>query len=51
VVSESERDTVELHDTVESISRFSGGVEVVGLPRLPGGITEHPAFARIAALL
>lgn len=51
VVSESERGTVELDDTVASISRFSGGVEVVGLPRLPGGISEHPAFAKIAALL
>ena len=51
VVSESERGTVELEDTVASIARFSSGVEVVGLPRLPGGITEHPAFAKIAALL
>ena len=51
VVSESERGTVELHDTVDSIARFSNGVEVVGLPRLPGGINEHPAFAQIAALL
>jgi dethiobiotin synthetase len=51
VVSESERGTVELHDTVDSITRFSDGVEVVGLPRLPGGIHEHPAFAQIAALL
>jgi len=51
VVSESERGTVGLEDTVASIARFSDGVEVVGLPRLPGGITEHPAFAQIAALL
>jgi dethiobiotin synthetase len=51
VVSESERDTVALDDTVSSIARFSDGVEVVGLPRLPGGIVEHPAFAKIAALL
>jgi dethiobiotin synthetase len=51
VVSESERGTVELEDTVASIARFSDGVDVVGLPRLPGGITEHPAFAQIAALL
>jgi dethiobiotin synthetase len=51
VVSESERGTVELHDTVDSITRFSDGVEVVGLPRLPGRINEHPAFAQIAALL
>jgi dethiobiotin synthetase len=51
VVSESERDTVELDDTVASIVRFSQGVEVVGLPRLPGGLNQHPAFARIASLL
>jgi dethiobiotin synthetase len=51
VVSESERDTVELDDTVASISRFTNGVEVVGLPRLPGGLNQHPAFARIATLL
>ena len=51
VVSESERGTVELHDTVDSIARFSNGIEVIGLPRLPGNIKEHPAFAQIAALL
>ncbi len=51
VVSESERDAVALDDTVASIERFSNGVEVVGLPRLPAGITHHPAIARIADLL
>ena len=51
VVSESERGTVELSDTVGSIARFSNDVAVVGLPRLPGGLTEHPAFAQLAALL
>jgi dethiobiotin synthetase len=51
VVSESERDTVALDDTVASIARFSGGVDVIGLPRLPGGLTQHPAFPQIAALL
>ena len=51
VVSEKDNDTVPLEDTVASIARFSGGVEVIGLPRLPGGLTQHPAFARIAALL
>jgi dethiobiotin synthetase len=51
VVSEHERDTVELDDTVASISRFAGGVEVVGLPRLPAGLYHHPAIAHIAALL
>jgi len=51
VVCESERNPVELEDTVTSISRFTDGVEVVGLPRLPAGILDHPAFARIASLL
>jgi dethiobiotin synthetase len=51
VVSESERNPVELDDTVASISRFAHGIGVVGMPRLPGGINQHPAFARIAALL
>src|SRR5512141_1805604 len=51
VVSESERGTVELDDTVVSIARFSQGVEVIGLPRLPGKLNQHPAFAQIAALL
>ena len=51
IVSESERDTVALDETVASIERFSGGIEVVGLPRLPAGINHHPAIARIAALL
>jgi len=51
VVSESERNPVELEDTVDSIARFSDGTPVIGLPRLPAGINEHPAFARIAALL
>ncbi|MSO67537.1 MAG: dethiobiotin synthase [Pseudolabrys sp.] len=50
VVSESERGTVELDDTVASIARFSNGIDVIGLPRLPGGINDHPAFAQIAAL-
>ena len=51
VVSEKDNDTVPLEDTVASIARFAAGTEVVGLPRLPGGLTQHPAFARIAALL
>ena len=51
VVSESERNPVELDDTVASIARFSQGIGVVGLPRLPGGLNQHPAFAKIATLL
>jgi dethiobiotin synthetase len=51
VVVESERNPVELADTVASIERFSAGAPVIGLPRLPAGILDHPAFARLAALL
>jgi dethiobiotin synthetase len=51
VVSESERSLVPLDETVDSISHFAVGIEVIGLPRLPGGLTEHPAFAQIAKLL
>ena len=51
VVVESERNPVELADTVASIERFSGGAAVIGLPRLPAGIVDHPAFSRVAALL
>lgn len=51
VVSESERNPVELDETVASIARFAHSTGVVGLPRLPGRINQHPAFAQIAALL
>jgi dethiobiotin synthetase len=51
VVSESERAAVPLADTVSSIARFSAGVPVVALPRLPAGVMEHAAFAELAALL
>jgi dethiobiotin synthetase len=48
VVSESERSHVPLEDTVGSIGQFANGIEVIGLPRLPGGLVDHPAFAQIA---
>jgi dethiobiotin synthetase len=51
VVSEGERDTVPLEETVASIAHFAAAIPVIGLPRLPGGLTEHPAFAQLAALL
>jgi dethiobiotin synthetase len=51
VVSEGERDTVPLEDTVTSIARFAGRTPVIALPRLPAGILEHGAFAQLAALL
>jgi dethiobiotin synthetase len=46
MVSESDRSPVPLDETVESIAHFSNGIEVIGLPRLPAGLTEHPAFAQ-----
>jgi len=51
VVSESTRDAVPLEDTIASIAGFATDAPVIGLPRLPGGLTEHPAFARLASLL
>jgi dethiobiotin synthetase len=51
VVSESPSSPVSLDDTVDSLARFSDGVPVVGVPRLPAGLFAHPAFARIVNLL
>jgi dethiobiotin synthetase len=51
VVSESERSAVPLDETVDSIAHFADGIEVIGLPRLPAGLVEHPAFAQIARLI
>jgi dethiobiotin synthetase len=51
VVSESERNPIELGETVQSLARFSEAIPVIGVPRLPGGLTQHPAFGEIAALL
>ena len=48
VVSESEKSTVPLDDTVASIVRFANSSEVVGLPRLPVGASKHPAFRRLS---
>jgi dethiobiotin synthetase len=51
VVSESEGSAAALADTVATLARFAGVIEVLGVPRLSPGSREHPAFARIAALL
>ncbi len=51
VVSESEDSAASLADTVATVERFADSIDVIGLPRLPPGAAEHPAFARIAALL
>lgn len=51
VVSESESSPVPLDETVAAIARFAGSIEVIGVPRLPVGQHEHPAFGRIATLI
>jgi dethiobiotin synthetase len=50
VVSESAGSTVDLDETVETIGRFASE-PIVALPRLPGTLPDHPAFAHLAGLL
>jgi dethiobiotin synthetase len=49
VISESAASAVALDETVATISRFTGVIEVIGIPRLAAG--EHPAFEHLAKLL
>ena len=49
VVSESPASAASLDETVAAIAHFADVIPVIGLPRPAGA--EHPAFARIAALL
>src|SRR6202011_3081627 len=51
IVSESEGSAAVLEDTVATIARFSGAIDVIGIPRLADAATAHPAFAAIARLL
>jgi dethiobiotin synthetase len=51
VISESEGSAASLDDTVATLQRFAASIDVVGIPRLAPGTTEHPAFARIAGLI
>jgi dethiobiotin synthetase len=51
VVSESEGSAASLDDTVATLQVFAEQLEVVGIPRLPPGACEHPAFARLAGLI
>jgi len=51
IVSESPGSAAALDDTVATIARFSGSIDVVGVPRLADVATAHPAFAAIARLL
>jgi dethiobiotin synthetase len=50
-VSESTVPGAPLDETVATIARFADLIEVVGVPRLSGDAHNHPAIARIAALI
>jgi dethiobiotin synthetase len=51
VVSESNSSAASLEDTVATLQVYAEQLEVVGIPRLPPGVCEHAAFARLAALI
>jgi dethiobiotin synthetase len=51
VVSESEGSAASLADTVATVARFADLIDVVGVPRLASGASEHDAFAHVAKLL
>jgi dethiobiotin synthetase len=51
VISESEASAASLDDTVATLQRFAASIDVVGIPRLARGTTDHPTFARIAGLI
>ena len=51
VVSESKESAASLEDTVAAIARFADALDVIALPRLAPGTSDHPAFARLAGLI
>jgi dethiobiotin synthetase len=51
IVSETQGSAAALDDTVATIARFSGSIDVIGVPRLADAATPHPAFVAIARLL
>ena len=51
VVSESSKSAASLEDTVATIARFADAIDLIALPRLAPGNSEHPAFARLAGLI
>jgi dethiobiotin synthetase len=51
VVSESEHSAAALADTVATLQRFAGAIDVIAMPRLPSGGADPGIFARIAALI
>jgi len=51
VVSESKESAASLEDTVATIARFADAIDVIALPRLAAGASDHAAFARLAGLI
>ena len=50
-VSESEKSAATLADTVATLERFAGGLDIVGIPRRTPGNEVAPAFAQLAKLV
>ena len=40
-----------LEDTVATIARFADAIDVIALPRLAAGASDHAAFTRLAGLI
>jgi dethiobiotin synthetase len=51
VVNETPESASSLEETAKTLAHFAAPLDIVALPRLPPDRPEHPAFARIAALL
>lgn len=50
-VSESAASAASLAETVEAIARFADAIPIIGIPRLPAGEIDSPAFERLGAAL
>jgi dethiobiotin synthetase len=51
VVNETPGSAATLEDTAATIRRFTRGIEVLALPRLPEGMFKHPVMASLADLV
>ena len=51
VVNESTESAASLEDTVATIARFADAIDLIAIPRLAPGNSEHSAFARLTGLI
>jgi dethiobiotin synthetase len=51
VVNETPGSAADLDDTAATIRRFTTGIEVFALPRLPEGMFDHPVMAWLADMM